>query len=142
MMVVTGSNIFILQEVIMLNDERPVLDGEIELIKALLDYAFPGDDAFSIQVNQLERVISWNHDDTILKLCFKNAYSKCKNKFFRKNLSGSIEASGIDLDGEAVNVILWITDGEIRDLEFLRPDSKKVQRPPVATDLRDFVKAI
>jgi hypothetical protein len=126
----------------MLNDERPILDSEIELIKALLNYAFPGDDAFSIQVDQLGKVISWNYDDTLLKLCFKSAYSNYQDQFFRKNLSGSIEASGIDLDGEAVNAILWITDGEIRDLEFLRPDSKKVQRPPMATDLRGFVKAI
>jgi hypothetical protein len=124
------------------NYERPILDSEIELIKALLNYAFPGDDAFSIQVDQLEKVISWNYDDTLLKLCFKSACSNYQNQFFRKNLSGSIEASGIDLDGEVVNAILWITDGEIRDLEFLRPDSKKVQRPPMAADLRDFVKAI
>ena len=142
MMVVTDSNNFTMQGILMLNDERPILDNEIELIKALLNFAFPGDDAFTIQVDRLEKVISWNHDDTILKLCFKSAHSKYQNQFLRKNLSGSVEASGIDLDGDAVNVILWITDGEIRDLEFLRPDSKKVQRPPKATDLRDFVKAI
>ena len=124
------------------NDERPILDSEIELIKALLNYAFPEDDAFSIQVDQLEKVISWNCDDTLLNLCLKSACSNYQNQFFRKNLSGFIEASGIDLDGEAVIAILWITDGEIRDLEFLRPDSKKVQRPPMATDLRSFVKAI
>jgi hypothetical protein len=124
------------------NDERPIRDSEIELIKTLLNYAFPGDDAFSIQANQLEKVISWNYDDTLLKLCFKSAWFNYQNQFFCKNLSGSIEASGIDLDGEVVNAILWITDGEIRDLEFLRPDSKKVQHPPMAKGLRDFVKAI
>jgi hypothetical protein len=143
MMAATNDRDFIfLQGVLMLNDERPILDSEIELIKALLNYAFPGDDAFSIQVDQLEKVMSWNYDDTLLKLCFKSAHSSYQNQFFRKNLSGSIEASGIDLDGEVVIAILWITDGEIRDLEFLRPDSKKVQRPPMATDLRSFVKAI
>jgi hypothetical protein len=128
--------------VIMENDERTILDSEIELIKALLNFAFPGDVAFSTQVDNLEKVVSWNHDDTLLKLCFRAEYSECRDQFFQKNLSGLIEASGIDLDGEAVNVILWVTDGEIRDLEFLRPDAKQVQRPPMANDLRDFVKAI
>jgi hypothetical protein len=126
----------------MLNDERLILDSEIELIKALLNYAFPGDVAFYTQMDQLEKVVSWNYDDTLLKLCFREEYSKFRNQVYRKNLSGSIEASGIDLDGEMVLAILWITDGEIRDLEFLRPDAKEVQRPPMATDLRDFVKAI
>lgn len=126
----------------MTNDERPILDSEVELIKALLNFSFPGDIAFSTQVDQLEKVVSWNYDDTLLKLCFRDEYSKCRNQIYRKNLSGFIEASGIDLDGGVVLAILWITDGEIRDLEYLRPDAKEVQRPPTATDLRDFVKAI
>jgi hypothetical protein len=126
----------------MVDDERPILDSEIELIKALLNFSFPGDVAFSTQVDQLERVVSWNYDDTLLKLCFNVEYSKRPDLFFRKNLSGSVDASGIDLDGEAVVVILWITDGEIRDLEYLRPDAREVQRPPIASDLRDFRKAI
>lgn len=126
----------------MTNDERPILDSEIELINALLNFSFPGDVTFSTQVDKLEKVVSWNYDDTLLRLCFRSDYSKCRDQVFRKNLSGFIQASGIDLDGEVVNAILWITDGEIRDLEFLRPDAKEVQRPPMATDLRDYVKAI
>jgi hypothetical protein len=126
----------------MTNDERPISDNEIELIKALLDFSFPADVAFSIQMDHLEKVVSWNYDDTLLKLCFREEYSKYRHQIFRKNLSGLVEASGIDLDGEMVNAILWITDGEIRDLEYLRPGAKEVQRPPMAGDLSSFVKGI
>jgi hypothetical protein len=48
----------------------------------------------------------------------------------------------MDSDGGVVNAMLWITDGEIRELEFLGPDSKPVERQPRACDLLEFQKAI
>ncbi|MFM0158404.1 DUF6984 family protein [Paraburkholderia sediminicola] len=133
---------FKLQGICMINDKWAVRDNEIELIRALLNHAFPGDDAFSIQVDQMEMMLSFNHDDTILKIGFGSSYQQFRNQVIRPKLSGSIEASGIDSDGGVVNVILWITDGEIKELEFLRPDSKPVQRQPRAGDLTDFQRAI
>ncbi|MDN7577215.1 hypothetical protein QZM25_31880 [Burkholderia contaminans] len=126
----------------MLNDERGIGDNEIELIRRLLDYAFPGDPLFSIQIDKLEKLISFNDDNTILRIAFSGDYEKHRGKIFRPNLSGYVEASGIDSDGGVVNAMLWITDGEIKDLEFLRPDAEKVQCQPKASDLYGFQKAI
>ncbi|MPV57347.1 hypothetical protein GD416_13150 [Burkholderia sp. BE24] len=126
----------------MLNDEWAIRDNEIELIRVLLDHAFPGDTLFSAQIEQMERVVSFNGDDTILKIGFGQSYHAIRKQVIRPNLNGFIEASGIDSDGAVVNVMLWITDGEIKELEFLRPDSKPVQRKPRPSDLSGFQSAI
>lgn len=127
----------------MLGDRRPIDNNEIALIVALLNFSFPLDARFEVQISKLSEIISGNDDDTILKIILNDDDGdEWRKLVFQENLSGFIEASGFDVDGGVVNAMLWITHGEIKELEFLRPDAQNVICKPAARTFTNFQKVI
>jgi hypothetical protein len=47
-----------------------------------------------------------------------------------------VEAVAMDSDGMPIHILVHVVDGMLQELEYFREDSRPVQHPPAAKDLR------
>lgn len=110
---------------------REMQPRERELIRRLLEPAFPGRDELSQQL-ETAKVRTLDEDGCLGFLTSPSA--KADNVKYAVPTEGEYE----DPDGVTVHVLLHMRSGIARELEFFREDGSRVQTWPDSSSVRVF----